>query len=165
MFVSTRKIFILVSFLVCLLGFQSSVNARTMVVQISSYNPTESVHGLLFAVHSLRDSQGEFGNEPYDLIVKVLFNGEGVLNASNRIKHPRIRIETRPDDPPKTARRLIKELHSRGVEMRATGFGIKQFGIDPATDLLPGVQGGGANVIPRFITSPEETDGVIVVNF
>ncbi len=49
--------------------------------------------------------------------------------------------------------------------MRATGFGIKQFGLDPATDLLKGVMGGGANIIPRFITSPDETDGVVVVNF
>ncbi len=48
--------------------------------------------------------------------------------------------------------------------MRATGFGLKQFGVDPTTDLLPGVLGGGANVIPRFITSPEDDD-VIVVSF
>lgn len=153
------------SVLMCLFGYQSSANARTIVVQISSYNPTESVHGLLFALHSLRDSQGDFGNEPYDLTVKLLFNGEGVLNTSNKIQHPRIRIETRPDDPPKTARRLNKELRSRGVEMRATGFGIKQFGIDPTTDLLPGVLGGGANIIPRFVSSPEDSDGVVVINF
>lgn len=48
--------------------------------------------------------------------------------------------------------------------MRATGFGLKQFGLDPATDLLPGVLGGGANIIPRFITSPEANE-VIVVSF
>ncbi len=162
---SVRKITIIFGFLVCMFGFQNIANARTMVVQISSFNPTESVHGLLFAFHSLKDSRGEFGNEPYDLTVKVVFNGEGVLNASNKIKHPRIRIATRPDDPRKTARRLIRALRKEGVEMRATGFGLKQHGINPEEDLIRGVKGGGANVIPRFIISPEETDGVVVVNF
>ncbi|MEE9338718.1 MAG: DsrE family protein [Methylococcaceae bacterium] len=162
---SVRKITIIFGFLVCMFGFQNIANARTMVVQISSFNPTESVHGLIFALHSLKDSRGEFGNEPYDLTVKVVFNGEGVLNASNKIKHPRIRIATRPDDPRKTARRLIRELRKEDVEMRATGFGLKQYGINPKEDLIRGVKGGGANVIPRFIISPEETDGVVVVNF
>lgn len=162
---SVKKITLILGLLACMFGFQNIANARTMVVQISSFNPIESVHGLLFALHSLKDSRGEFGNDPYDLTVKILFNGEGVLNASNKITHPKIRIETRPDDPKKTARRLIKVLRKEGVEMRATGFGIKQFGLDPETDLLPGVMGGGSNIIPRFITSPEETDGVVVVNF
>ncbi len=146
-------------------GFQNIANARTMVVQISSFNPTNSVHGLLFALHSLKDSWGEFGNDPYELTVKVVFNGEGVLNASNKIKHAKIRIKTRPDDPKKTARHLIRALRKAGVEMRATGFGLKQYGLNPKTDLIRGVMGGGANVIPRFITSPEEADGVVVVNF
>ena len=165
MAISIRKIALLLGIMLCATGYNSVASARTLVVQISSYNPTESVHGLLFAFHSLKDARGDFGNEAYDLTVKVLFNGEGVINASNKIKHPKIRIDTRPDDPRKTADRLIRALYDEGVEMRATGFGLKQFGLDPATDLLPGVLGGGANVIPRFITSPDEDDGVIVVSF
>jgi len=146
-------------------GFQNIANARTMVVQISSFNPTESVHGLLFALHSLKDSWGEFGKEPYDLTVKVIFKGEGILNASNKIVQPKIRIATLPNDPLKTASRLIRVLYREGVEMRADGFSLKQYGMDPEKDLVKGVMGGGPNIIPRFITSPEETDGVIVVNF
>jgi predicted peroxiredoxin len=163
--ISIRKIIVVLSFLVCMFGFQNIANARTMVVQISSFDPTESTHGLLFALHSLKDSRGEFGNEPYDLTVKVVFNGEGVLNASNKIKHPIVRINTRPDDPRKTADHLIRALRKEGVEMRATGFGLKQYGLNPKKDLLKGVMGGGANVIPRFFTSPEEADGVVVINF
>jgi hypothetical protein len=160
-----RKIILVLGFLVSMVGFQNFANAKTMVVQISSFNPTESVHGLLFALHSLKDSRGEFGNEPYDLTVKILFDGEGVLNASNIIKHPKIRIDTRPDDPNKTARHLIKALNEEGVEMRATGFGLKQYGLNPETDLIRGVLGGGGNIIPRFVISPEETDGVVIVSF
>lgn len=163
--ISVKKITVTLGLLVSLLGFQNIANARTMVVQISSFNPIDSGHGLIFALHSLKDSRGEFGNEPYDLTVKVLFNGEGVLNASNKIKHPKIRISTRPDDPKKTAKHLIRALHEAGVQMKATGFGLKQYGLNPKKDLFPGVMGGGANVIPRFIISPEETDGVVVMNF
>jgi len=53
--------------------------------------------------------------------------------------------------------------HSKYVNCR-TVWGISRIMFDPAEDLLPGVLGGGANVIPRFITSPEE-DEVIVINF
>ncbi|MEE9346459.1 MAG: DsrE family protein [Methylococcales bacterium] len=151
--------------LICILGFQNIAAARTMIVQISSFNPTESTHGLLFALHSLRDSRGEFGNDPYDLTVKILFNSEGVLNAAKKIVTPRVRISTRPEDPAKTAGSLINALRKEGVEMRATGFSLKQYGIDPKTDLKRGVQAGGSSIIPRFVTSPEESDGVVVVSF
>ena len=147
---SARKMIINLSFLVCMFGFQNIANARTMVVQISSFNPTESAHGLIFALHSLKDSRGDFGNDPYDLTVKVVFNGEGVLNASNKIKHPKIRIDTRPDDPKKTAPHLIRALRKEGVKMKATGFGLKQYGLNPKKDLIRGVKGGGANVIPAL---------------
>lgn len=162
---STKKITVILCLLVCMFGFQSIASARTMVVQISSFNPIRSVHGLLFALHSLRDSRGEFGNDPYPLTVKVLFSGEGVLNASNKIIAPWVRIQTRPEDPVKIPGVLIDTLRKEGVEMRATGFGLKQYGLNPKTDLRLGVKGGGAEVVPRFITSPGETDGVIVINY
>ena len=36
---------LILAVMVCTTGFNSSVSARTMVVQISAYNPAESVHG------------------------------------------------------------------------------------------------------------------------
>ena len=140
------------------------LHSRTMVVQITSFDPAEANHGLLFALHGLRDSMGDFGNPPYDLTVKIVFSGEGVLNASKRINNPaRIRFETRPEDPKKDTKHLIRALKERHVEMKATGFGLKQFGLSPK-DLVDGVKGGGSKIIPRFITSPE-SDEVVVVTF
>lgn len=147
------------------MGFNSVANARTLVVQIASFDPLVANHGLLFALHSLKDSRGTFGNPAYDLTVKVVFSGDGVLNASNKIKHSKVTFETRPEDPAKKADVLIKALVDRGVQIKATGFGLKQFGLDPKTDLLPGVSGGGSTVIPRFIMSAEDKEGVAVVNF
>ena len=162
---SVKKVTAILGLLICICGFQNTANARTMVVHITSFNPIKSVHGLLFALHSLRDSRGEFGNDPYDLTVKILFSGEGVLNASNRIIAPRVRIQTRPEDPAKIPGVLIDKLRKEGVEMRATGFGLKQYGLNPKKDLRLGVKGGGPGVIPRLVTSPEETNGVIVINY
>jgi|GEM_PF-5937102 len=162
---SKKKLTAILCLLVYMFGFQSIANARTMVVQITSFNPIKSVHGLLFALHSLRDSRGEFGNDPYALTVKILFSGEGVLNASNKIIAPRVRIQTRPEDPAKIPGILIDTLRREGVEMRITGFDLKQYGMNPKTDLRLGVKGGGPGVIPRFITSPGEADGVIVINY
>lgn len=142
----------------------NSLHSRTLVVQITSFDPAEANHGLLFALHALRDSTGAFNNKPYDLTVKIVFSGKGVLNASKNIKNPaRIRFETRPEDPKKDTIHLIRALREWDVEMKATGFGLKQFGLSPK-DLVEGVSGGGSKVIPRFITSPESNE-VVVVTF
>lgn len=49
-------------------------------------------------------------------------------------------------------------LRREGVEMRATGFGLKQHNVQP-DDLIGGVESGGAPITLRFAASPEEEDG------
>jgi len=136
---------------------------RTLVVQISSADTVSAVNGLLFALHSIRNARGEFGGQPFRLQVKVSFGGAGVLNASTKILHPEIRIPTLPDDPVKTPEALVDALLAEGVQMRASGFALKSYGVDP-TDLMVGVMPAGPSDQPRFIASPESFD-TFVVNF
>jgi len=174
---SVRKITLILSFLTCMLGFQNIVNARTIVVHVTTHDADRVTNALLFSKHTC-----QFLPDADVSTVRILFSNDGALNAIKNLLHPKNRIATLPDDDPKTANHLIRQLLGLKpsfpdlrctIQMAVTGPGLKKFG-KKASDLFRGIKVGGpkpttdpAKVqVPAFVSTPEiEGEPIVVVDW
>lgn len=164
--------FLATSFAVLFLA--NIAHARTIVVHLSTYDTEKTTNALLFSKHSC-----QFLPDAEDTTIRVVLTNDAVLNTIKSIKHAKNRGETLPDDDPKTANHLIRQLLSLAesepalrcnLQMAVTGPGLKRIGKTPA-DMYKGIKVGGAKPtddpakvqMPVFMTTPEVAGEDIVV--
>ena len=154
----------LVSVSIAVLFSVGSVHASTIVVHITEADANRTTNALLFAKHTC-----QFLPDADSSTVRILFSNDGVLNAIDGIPNPENRIPTLPDDDPKTAEHLIRQLLGQEpsdpalqceVQMAVTGSGLKRFLIDPDR-LIQGIMLGGPKPPPLPPAEPplEPTPG------
>ena len=148
MYIKNRKPIRMLTLMLLLftISIFSAANARTIVVHLTAYDAAKTTNALLFAKHSC-----QFLPDADSTTIRILFTNQAAINALKDIKHPKNRIATLPDDDPKTANHLLRQLLAKkeshpalrcNVQVAVTGLALKSIGKTPE-DIFNGIKVGG----------------------